>query len=114
MRGLAGSCAGTGGRASAIFSPLSVRFGASSNVARQWQEHYVELSGRLAQLEERHVYTVDVGSSSLSPPTKGEAVAILDELQRVAYTPFLGRRLFVIEHMRRALDSFSRGCSSVG
>ncbi len=26
--------------------------------------------GRLAQLEERHVYTVDVGSSSLSPPTR--------------------------------------------
>ena len=26
-------------------------------------------SGRLAQLVERHVYTVDVGSSSLSPPT---------------------------------------------
>ena len=25
--------------------------------------------GRLAQLVERHVYTVDVGSSSLSPPT---------------------------------------------
>lgn len=26
--------------------------------------------GRLAQLVERHVYTVDVGSSSLSPPTR--------------------------------------------
>ena len=25
--------------------------------------------GRLAQLGERHVYTVDVGSSILSPPT---------------------------------------------
>ena len=28
-----------------------------------------EISGRLAQLGERHVYTVDVGSSILSPPT---------------------------------------------
>ena len=28
--------------------------------------------GRLAQLVERHVYTVDVGSSSLSPPTNPE------------------------------------------
>lgn len=38
----------------------------------------VSATGRLAQLVERHVYTVDVGSSSLSPPTSGgEKVAIV-------------------------------------
>src|SRR5262245_6944773 len=51
-----------------------------SRTQRDFRQAFVRLSrgprrameragGRLAQLVERHAYTVDVGSSSLSPPT---------------------------------------------
>ena len=47
-------------------------------------------AGRLAQLVERHVYTVDVGSSSLSPPTMSLRDLLHD--RRMALTAVMGCR----------------------
>ena len=47
------------------------------------------LIGRLAQLVERHVYTVNVGGSNPSPPTnqisRGRAECVVDEVLSLHY-----------------------------
>ncbi len=57
----------------------------SSGHGRMWRPG--RRSGRLAQLEERHVYTVDVGGSSPSPPTRRRPLRRRDIASRVRRRP---------------------------
>lgn len=73
-------------------------------------------AGRLAQLVERHVYTVDVGSSSLSPPTilSGRPISLSAGIgARMGHAEFPVQKFSVDSRFRSAapgLAGASAGC----